>query len=162
MPTKPLALIAALALLLTAGTPAFALAPAPSHDHDLDYMDENSRDPDLLRRVYAGNSHLQRLLDLGLYQVVFDDDPPAVESFLAAGAHIDGLKDVSLSPMVFATWRHEYRTVAALGRHGAKPVDEANDADMLARKTVETVTGVQDLLKRELISAEGEYKKRKR
>ncbi|MDB5099090.1 MAG: hypothetical protein JWM80_3511 [Cyanobacteria bacterium RYN_339] len=141
---------------------AFSLAAAaPNHDHDLDYLDENSRDADLLIRVYGGNSHLQRLLDLGLYQVVFDDDPEGVETFLAAGAHIEGLKDVALSPLAFATWRNESHTAAVLVRHGAKPVDQARDADALVRKTVETVTGVQDLLKRELVSAEGEYRKRK-
>jgi hypothetical protein len=138
-----------------------ALAPAPSHDHDLDYMDENSRDADLILRAYAHNSHLQKLLDLGLYQVVFDDDPAGVETFLAAGAHIEGLKELPLSPMGFAVWRNESHTAAVLARHGARPVEEAHDADALVRKTMETVTGVQDLLKRELISAEGEYKKRR-
>lgn len=141
---------------------AFTLAAAPNHDHDLDYMDENSRDADLLLRVYAHNSHLQKLLDLGLYQVVFDDDPQGVETFLAAGAHIEGLKELPLSPMAFATWRNETHTAAVLARHGAKPVDAANDQDALVRKTVETVTTVQDLLKHELVSAEGEYKKLKR
>jgi hypothetical protein len=141
---------------------AFTLASTPNHDHDLDYMDENSRDADLLLRVYARNSHLQKLLDLGLYQVVFDDDPQGVETFLAAGAHIEGLEELPLSPMAFATWRNETHTAAVLARHGAKPVDAARDQDALVRQTVETVTTVQDLLKHELISAEGEYKKLKR
>ena len=52
-------------------------------------------------------------------------------------------------------------TAAVLARHGAKPVEAARDADVLVRQTMETVTGVQDLLKRELISAEGEYRKQK-
>jgi hypothetical protein len=147
---------------LTLATAAMlALAPAPSHDHDLDYMDENSRDADLLLRVYGRNSHLQKLLDLGLYQVVFDDDPQGVESFLAAGAHLEGLREIPLTPMAFATWRNESHTAAVLARHGAKPVEMAHDADVLVRQTMETVTGVQDLLKRELISAEGEYHKQK-
>jgi len=94
--------------------------------------------------------------------VVFDDDPQGVEAFLAAGAHIEGVKDLPLTPLGFATWRNESHTAAVLSRHGAQRVEEAHDQDLLVRQTMETVTGVQELLKRVLISAEGEYHKQRR
>jgi hypothetical protein len=151
------ALASALTLLFTG--PALALEPL-NHDHDLEYWEDNSRDADVLVRAYGRNSHLQKLLDLGLYQQVFDDNPEGVEYFLAAGAHINGLKELPLDPITFATWRHETRTVATLLAHGARPVDDATDPDMLVRKTVETVTGVQELAQREFKAAEAEHRRR--
>lgn len=154
----------ALAVLLV---PLLALAahaaPKPADpDHDLDAYEDNSKNPEVLLRAYAHNSHLQKLLDLGLYQVVFDDDPEGVTSFLAAGAHIEGLKGLPLTPMQFATWRHENRTVHTLVAHGARTVDETTDPDQLVRLTVDTVTGVSDLVKKEMVAAELEYRRQPR
>lgn len=145
--------------------PAQATAPAPvaaqpaNHDHDLDYYEDNSKDPDTLLRIYAHNSHLQKLLDLGLYQMVFDDDPAGVEAFLAAGAKLKGLGAVPLSPMRFATWRHETRTIQTLAAHGAPPEEETTDQDQLVRQTVDTVMNVAELVKQEMKAAEAEYRR---
>ena len=94
------------------------------------------------------------------YQFVFDDDPTGVEAFLAAGAKLEGPGNMPLTPMAFAIWRHETRTVHVLAAHGAKSVDECSDADQLARKTVETVMGVTDAVAQEMHAAEAEYRSR--
>jgi hypothetical protein len=159
--TPPRCLTRAAALGLLASlwlvTPAQAALP-PNHDHDLEYLEDTSKDPDALLRAYGRNSHLQKLLDLGLYQFVFDDDPTGVEAFLAAGAKLEGIKELPLSPMAFATWRHETRTIHCLASHGAKPVAESDDADQLARKTVETVMSVTDAVSVEMHAAEAEFR----
>lgn len=152
------ALALGLAVGLLATGPALA-APVANHDHDLDYLEDNSKDPELLLRAYGRTAHLQKLLDLGLYQMVFDDDPEGVEAFLAAGAHLEGLHAFPLSPMAFATWRHETRTIHTLAAHGAKPVEETNDPDQLVRQTVDTVMGVSEMVNKEMRAAEGDYRK---
>jgi hypothetical protein len=148
-----LGLLASLLLVM----PAVA-APVVNHDHDPEYFEDTSKDPDALLRAYGRNTHLQKLLNLGLYQSVFDDDPTGVEAFLASGAKIEGSNDLPLTPMAFAVWRHETRTIHVLAAHGAKPAEESNDPDQLARKTMETVMSVTDAVATEMHAAEGEYR----